>query len=245
MRWIAVRGLAAVITGTVVLGVGGRLVMLASRLLHPEAVGRATENGNRIGEFTVGGTIGLIVFGGLLSGVFAGVVWAVVREWIPMRSAVVGLGTTAIGGFVLISAENRDFVILGDPRLDLVLLLGLIFGFGAALVPIDNWLEARLPPGSNTAALVTYSLVVALGVPFLIPVFGNFFSEDFCFCNDPPFWTGVFLAMTTLVTLYWWIQHLRGADMPSKQTRTIGSTLVALTVIAGGLYLFGEIVAII
>ncbi len=39
------------------------MVMLASRLIHPDAVGRITENGNRIGEFTLEGTIGLILFG--------------------------------------------------------------------------------------------------------------------------------------------------------------------------------------
>ncbi|HEY5651539.1 MAG TPA: hypothetical protein VIW46_08840, partial [Acidimicrobiia bacterium] len=63
--------------------------MFISRVLHPDAAGRITENGNRIGEFTVDGTIELIVFGGLLSGVVAGVVWVLIREWIPDNPALV------------------------------------------------------------------------------------------------------------------------------------------------------------
>ncbi|MEA1902973.1 MAG: hypothetical protein U9N56_05540 [Actinomycetota bacterium] len=86
VRWVAVRGLASAVAGLLVLGVGGRLVMLASRLLHPDAAGRITENGARIGEFTVEGTIELILFGGLLSGVFAGVIWVLVKEWIPQTA---------------------------------------------------------------------------------------------------------------------------------------------------------------
>jgi hypothetical protein len=60
LRWFFLSGLASAMAGVVVLGIGGRLVMLASRFLHPEAAGRLTENGNRIGEFTFGGTIELV-----------------------------------------------------------------------------------------------------------------------------------------------------------------------------------------
>ena len=62
------------------------------------------------GEFTVDGTIELIVFGGLLSGVVAGVVWVFTREWIPDNPVPVGVGAVAIGGFALVEADNPDFV---------------------------------------------------------------------------------------------------------------------------------------
>ena len=39
-------------------------------------------------------------------------------------------GAVAIGGGPLVEADNTDFAILGYPRADLVLLLGLIFVFG-------------------------------------------------------------------------------------------------------------------
>lgn len=125
IRWVAVRGIASAFAGVLVLGVGGRLVMLASRFLHPDAIGRTTDNGNRIGEFTVEGTVARILFGGLLSGLVAGVIWALVKEWIPPNPALVGFGVIAIGGFQLIEADNPDFVILEGPGPDLALLVGL------------------------------------------------------------------------------------------------------------------------
>lgn len=47
IRDIAVGGTASVISGIVVLGFGGRLVMFLSRLLHPEAIGDSLRTATR------------------------------------------------------------------------------------------------------------------------------------------------------------------------------------------------------
>jgi len=245
VRTVALGGLAGAIAGVVVLGVGGRLVMFVSRLLHPEALGRITEAGARIGEFTVEGTIGLVIFGGLLSGLLAGVVWVLVREWIPKKAALVGLGAVAIGGSFLIQAGNRDFVILQDPRLDLVLLLGLLFLFGVVLYWVDGLLDKKMPDQPQTFGIVVYSLMIAMAAPLIIPTFASMFSKDFCFCSNPPVWTGVFLAATSLATVTWWVQHLRGADNPSQTLNMIGTTSLALTALAGAVDLTTEITHIL
>lgn len=245
VRSVALGGLAGAIAGVVVLGVGGRFVMFVSRLLHPEALGRITENGNRIGEFTVDGTIELIVFGGLLSGLLAGVVWVLVREWIPKKAALVGLGAVAIGGSFLIQGNNRDFFILQDPRLDLVLLLGLLFLFGVVLYWVDGLLDEKMPDQPQTFGIVVYSLMVAIAAPLIIPTFASMFSKDFCFCSNPPIWTGVFLTATSLSTIVWWVQHLRGVDTPSRTLNMIGTTSLALTAIAGAVDLTTEITRIL
>ena len=245
VRSVALGGLAGAIAGVVVLGVGGRFVMFVSRLLHPEASGRITENGNRIGEFTVDGTIELIVFGGLLSGLLAGVVWVLVREWIPKKAALVGLGAVAIGGSFLIQGNNRDFFILQDPRLDLVLLLGLLFLFGVVLYWVDGLLDEKMPDQPQTFGIVVYSLMVAIAAPLIIPTFASMFSKDFCFCSNPPIWTGVFLTATSLSTIVWWVQHLRGVDTPSRTLNMIGTTSLALTAIAGAVDLTTEITQIL
>ncbi len=245
VRSVALGGLAGAITGAVVLGVGGRLVMFASRLLHPEALGRATENGNRVGEFTIEGTVELIIFGGVLSGVIAGVIWVLVRQWIPANPVIVGLGAVSIGGFFLIQADNTDFFILQDPRIDLVLLVGLIFVFGVSLYSIDRWLDTKMADPAGTTGIVVYTIMIALGSPLVIPTFANMFSKDFCFCSNPPIWTGVFLTATSIATIVWWVQHLRGADTPSKNLETIGRTSLALTVVAGAVHLTSEIIHIL
>ena len=244
IRWIAVRGIAATITGVLVLGIGGRVVMLASRLLHPDAVGRLTENGNRIGEFTVEGTLVLILFGGLVSGLIAGVVWAVVKPWTPSNPAAVGLGVVSIGGFQLIDSDNPDFVILEGPAPDLVLLVGLLFAFGAVLHRVDAWLEERLPTGGAVATGI-YAITVVLGVPLLIPTFGAFFSREFCFCAHPPVWIGAFLVASAAATVWWWGSHLSGADAPSRTLRILGSWSLLAAVAAGGVHLAGQVIDIL
>jgi len=244
IRWIAVRGIAAAVAGILVLGVGGRLVMLASRLLHPDALRKLTENGNRIGEFTVDGTVGLVIFGGLLGGVAAGGIWVLVKQWMPASPWVVGLGATAVGGFNLVQAENPDFVVLGDPRLDLVMLLGLIFAFGVVLALVDRRLEGRLPEVRTVASAVGYTLLVGFGAPIAVVGLGSFTSA-FCFCARPPIWTGVFIWLTGLVTVVWWVMRLRGADEPPPGLRMAGSIFLALAAIAGTIYLTVDIFEIL
>ena len=51
----------------------------------------------------------------------------------PDSAVLVGLGAVAIGGSLLIQADNTDFIILQDPQVDLVLLVGLVFLFGMSL----------------------------------------------------------------------------------------------------------------
>jgi hypothetical protein len=245
IRRVALAGLACAISGVVVLGVGGRIVMFVSRLLHPEAVGRFTESGNRIGEFTVSGTIDLILFGGLGFGLTAGVVWVLVRQWLPKNAALVGLVTVGMGGSFLVEADNRDFVILGDPLIDLVLLVSLVFSFGLSLYWLDRWLIHRMDSPVGTLGVAVYSVMALMGVLFAYATFATFFSADFCFCSNPPRWTGVFLAAASFATIGWWVQHLRGAETPSSAMRVVGTTSVALAALAGAIHLSIEIIHIL
>lgn len=61
-------GLASVIASAVVLGLGSRLAMRIVALLNGEAEGTLTDGGETVGAITAGGTIGLVIFGGALSG---------------------------------------------------------------------------------------------------------------------------------------------------------------------------------
>jgi hypothetical protein len=245
IRTIALGGLAAAIAGAVVLGIGGRVAMFVSRHLHPEAVGRITENGNRVGEFTVGGTIEIILFAGVGFGLTAGVIWVLVRQWIPDSAVLVGLGAVAIGGSLLIQSDNTDFVILEGPQIDLLVLVSLVFVFGAAVYWIDGWLNRKMRDRPKTIGVVIYSAMVAAGVVFSYATFATLFSEEFCFCSNPPKWTGVFLIVTALVTTSWWIRYIRGAEEPSKRLNALGTISVALAVSAGAIHLGREILHIL
>jgi hypothetical protein len=219
--------------------------MFASRLLHPEAVGRITENGNRVGEFTVAGTIELILFAGVGFGLTAGVIWVLVRQWIPENAVLVGFGAVAIGGSLLIQSDNTDFVILEGPQIDLVLLVSLVFVFGASVYWIDGWLNRKMRERPKTIGVVTYSAMVAAGAVFSYPTFATLFSEEFCFCSNPPRWTGIFLIFTALASVSWWIRYIRGAAEPSRRLSAVGATSVVLAVSAGAIHLGREILHIL
>jgi len=122
MRDITRGALAGMIAGALVVGPGGRLVMRLAAPVDPDAVGLLTENGNRIGDITIGGTIELLLFGGLLAGLFGSVVWVTVSPWIPgnrwARALLAMPVAVAIFSFRLIEADNPDFRILHPPRAD-------------------------------------------------------------------------------------------------------------------------------
>ena len=96
LRDIARGGIAGLLTGIVVAGIGGRIVMRLAALVVPEATGRFTENGNRIGTITLDGSLALVVFVGLFFGVVAGSLWVVIRPWLPLSALARSLVTLPI-----------------------------------------------------------------------------------------------------------------------------------------------------
>ena len=75
---------AGVAAGVLAAGAGGRLMMRVLAATSPDAHGSFTEAGERIGEITVGGTLGFIFFTGLPAGLLSGALYALVapvREW--------------------------------------------------------------------------------------------------------------------------------------------------------------------
>ena len=219
--------------------------MFFSRLLHPEAIGRFTENGNEVGVFTVEGTVGLLLFGGIASGLIAAPVWVVMKPWIPPRWAVVGLGAVAIGGFQLVSSDNRDFDILEGPALDIVLLLALVFVFGAVLSALDRFLDSRFPRADRAGPVVVYGLVTAVGLIFVPIGLLRQFMPGFDERAHPPIWTGVFVCATALVTLWWWVDRVRGKSDPTPLQRGLGSGFAAAAALVGLIHLTLEIIRIV
>lgn len=243
-RDVALPGLACALSGVVVLGFGGRLVMFVSRLLHPAAVGRLTENGNRIGEFTVGGTLALVLFGGLLSGLVAATIWVVLRPWVPHRWWLVGLGAVAIGGGLLVDGDNRDFDILGNSAPDVFVLLGLVFAFGAAVAAVDRFLDARLPR-EGTVPLVLYGIIALIGAPLVIPGLVGGFIDSFAGSNALPVRIGIPLWAAGVLTVGWWVVRGRGrVDQPAWM-RSVGAALALLAFGAGAFHVVGEVLQIL
>ena len=212
-RYLFCGGLAGTIAGIVFLGAGSRIVMRLAFLLDPEEEGAITENGNTIGAITAGGTIGLLVFVGLMGGLIAGLLWVIVREWLPaqlwLRAVLAGVAATLLGGFMVVSATNRDFFILDPPAANIGLFLTIVGLTGSATPVLDHWLQRRLPFNKRAAAMSGALLLLGgvLSIPLLVQAF---MSEDFCVCESPPRFALPFIALTGIASVVNWSRFFHG-----------------------------------
>ena len=170
LRDITRGGLAGLVVGILVAGIGGRLVMRLAALLVPSATGALTENGNRIGEITLAGSVALIVFAGLAATILLAVVWVAIAPWLPGRGVVRGLVAmpiaVALAAFGLINASNPDFVVLRHDPAVVAILLALVALTAPAMAVADGWFDRRLPHAVaiGSRAGIVYTVLAAIGV---------------------------------------------------------------------------------
>jgi hypothetical protein len=236
LRDIARGGIAGAIVGIVVGGLGGRLLMRLAAILHADAVGAFTENGNRIGDITLGGTLFLIVFG-LIFGVFAGALWVVVSPWIPGRSRTRALLTAgvaiAIGTPLLIIGSNPDFVILDHDASVLALLVALVGLIGLSIALLDGWLDRRLPHAvtGRRGPAAFYAIVTLVGavlvLPFVLLIFLT--SDEY----QLPLRAGYALFVVGLCTATWWGLRVRGRVSAPQGLVIAGRGALLVAVILG------------
>ncbi|HEV8534398.1 MAG TPA: hypothetical protein VGR87_01570 [Candidatus Limnocylindria bacterium] len=141
---------------------------LSAMVAGSTAQGMTTENGNVVGEITLGGTVALILFGGVFAGLFGGLLYAALRPWLePLgrwRGLIFGVGVLGLGGSLILDADNSDFIVLRPPVFNVAAFALLFPIFGMVLAPtFDGVLRllARGPRTSGVAALLA-SLFAAL-----------------------------------------------------------------------------------
>jgi hypothetical protein len=201
-RHVALLGLATVVSGILIGGVAGRIVMRVSALAAgPEMVGRITENGNRIGEFTVGGTLVLIVFVGALGGVLASIVVVGSEPWLkwmgPARGFGFALAVLAVYGYEE-PFDSIDFLILEPTSLNVAMFIGLFVVFGLTVTALF-WLFDRKLPKAGEDQQPGYLVLDALGALALFVTIFFFTSPDFCGC-EPAYEIGALLLVMTAST---------------------------------------------
>lgn len=143
---IAVGGVSGVVSGVVVLGIGGRLAMRLSGFVaavdDPIANLLTTGDGFRVGRITLDGSLGFVLFGGVFGGIVAAMIWVLAKQWLPVRNRWVWAGViaAAVGGNQFVKPENIDFVIL-TPVVVNVILYPLLAGVaGITIAVVDSWL---------------------------------------------------------------------------------------------------------
>lgn len=223
LRHAAVVGTAGVIAGFIVGGAGGRLLMRVAAIEAPDRVtGSVTENGNRVGDITVGGTIELLVFVGLFSGVFGAAAYVITEPWLSwagrLRGLLFGILLIAAASGVALNPDNIDFGLVGSERLVVGMFLGLFVLYGVLLVELSLLLEPLIPKTAHSDEIHTHTPTthgfgahrtivtgVGVGIAALVIVLAVFY-EGVCDC-EPRYVTEFFIAGTGAATVGLWLSR--------------------------------------
>jgi hypothetical protein len=150
LRETALLVVACGVAGVFVAGVGRLLTLWLSALAAPEARGALTENGNVVGEITVGGSVALMLVAGVGSAVLGAGAFSLLRPWLPSGPVVRGL---VFGGFLfaflgagVVDPPGADVVLLGDRAANVALFAGLFVAFGLIASGSLAFLDARVAP---------------------------------------------------------------------------------------------------
>ena len=170
----AVGGLLGLLVG----GVGGRLAMMLLARLNPQATGVTSDDGFRMGQFTVADTMGLLLTGTGF-GVLGAGVYAVVRglmlgpRWFQVLS--VAGGPAVVVGAGIVHTDGVDFRLLGPAWLAIGLFVAIPGVYTALLTLVaerqltENSWSARAPFTLAAAPLALWiPLAPLLGVLILL-----------------------------------------------------------------------------
>lgn len=251
VREVVLGGIAGVLGGVLVVGIGGRLFMRIVAAIDPTSLGVLTSNGNRIGEVTLEGTAFLVLIGGPLFGALGGVVWVSVAPWIPgtgARRALTGaVIAVALGAFFVIRSDESDFSALEPAAVVIGLLVLLIASFGFAIALIDQYLGRHVPAAESTPAwaMVAYSIILAVGLLVSPLAIGPYFTGD----PSPfrrPVEVGLALLVVGVATLVWWTIRTRDGRVERPGALiVVGRGALVIGVVLGAAKLVGEISAIL
>lgn len=165
---------AGIICGVVVAGFLGRFVMRVLAATSGDgAQGVLTDAEQVVGEITLSGTIGFIVFVGISAGAIVAIVLLVARPWLHISGAAAGVITGLVPLVLLggsdFSSENRDFSILSPTWLAVGLIVGGTVLFGAALGSVTARLQQTTDGDSRFRNMSIMGVIpFALVPPFLV-----------------------------------------------------------------------------
>jgi hypothetical protein len=177
--YVTVAVVSGLASGVLLAGAGGRLAMrLLAATAGDGAQGRITEAEEVVGEITVGGTIGFVLFTGLIFGVASGALFLLIRRWLPAGR----LGGLAFGGLLLVVAasrvdplrrDNPDFDIVGPGWVSVIVFGAVVVAHGMAVADVAGRYSRALPLVSRRRRdLLAYAPLLLLMpvVGVLLPV---------------------------------------------------------------------------
>jgi hypothetical protein len=257
-RAAGIGSLAGALSGLVVGGLGGRLAMrIAAIVAGPVMVGETTENGNRVGDITVEGTVALIIIGGVFAGIVGGLAYEVVRPWFVTfgrwRGLVFGLVLLVAIGSVVINPDNIDFRRFGSPALNTFLFAVLFILFGVVLAPIEERLRRAVPDlpvrphgiGTTIAeaavilALLPAGLLAASAVVELVSLARGPIDAS---VTLPIL---IVVIVLTVLALRWMLEARDGTVNVHRRVGALGYAVLAVPIAVGGVESFRAISTIL
>ena len=161
--------------GLLAAGAGGRLMMrLLAVTAGPGAQGNLTEAGQVVGRISVDGTIGFIVFTALFLGLASGVLYLLLRPWLPVGR----MGGIVYGALLLVLAGSRleplrranpDFDLVGPGWVSVAGFAALVLFHGMLVAALAARISRSVPLlGTRPAAFAAHAPLLLL-TP-LVPV---------------------------------------------------------------------------
>jgi hypothetical protein len=132
------------------------------------AQGRITEADEVVGDVTVGGTIGFVLFGGLFAGLVTALIYTLLRKWLPRGR----WGALALGGLLLMTlavrveplrSDNPDFDLVGPDWLAVSAFAALTVLHALVLVAVMARVSRSLPlPRKSRRVALAYAPLLLL-----------------------------------------------------------------------------------
>jgi hypothetical protein len=187
---LAVCLVTGTVAGAIAAGAGGRLAMrLLAITSPPEADLRITEAGEVIGRITTEGTLGFIAFASVFAGFAAGLLYAVLRRWLPAgraRGAVFAALVLVVAGTRIepLRSDNFDFVLVSPAWLAVVVFSAVVVFDGLLVSALAERALAALParwrpatralrPRPLRAGRLVLGLVFVVALPGFVTALGE------------------------------------------------------------------------
>lgn len=188
VRAVVVGIVGGIIAGVLVAGLGGRLMMrVLAATSGDSAQGLVTEAKETVGEVTVAGSVGFVVFNGIFFGMIGGVGYLLVRRWLPSRpwlgGLIYGIALLGLAPLDALNPDNSDFAILHPSWLAVLLVACLFPLYGMTTASVVERLNRTWPKiSAQPRAILAYSplllallvspiavgTMVAMGIVFLL-----------------------------------------------------------------------------
>jgi hypothetical protein len=147
LRLFAASILAALVAGAVA-GLGARMAMWVIRLMNESHNGEVTHANFAMGQWTVEGTLNLVVSGALFFGLPGAVLYLVVRRFLPAplltRGLSFGVVLLALGFTAFVQDNEYEYNRYVSPAVAVPLFMVLFPLYGVVLAPVAE----RLGRGS-------------------------------------------------------------------------------------------------